>query len=127
MSLPDATSISRLLWRALALVCLLLGLIGVFLPVVPTVPFLIAAAWAGGRGWPALENWLLDHPHFGSHIRQWREAGAVPRRAKVLAIGMMSISAGLLVFLVPAPLAVKVIVPLLMAVVAVWLWLRPEP
>lgn len=119
--------IQRLLWRALALVFLALGLIGAFLPVLPTVPFLIAAAWAGGRGWPALESWLLDHPRFGTHIRQWRQAGAVPRRAKLAAIGMMSISAVGLVFLVELPMGVKLAVVLVMAAVAIWLWLRPEP
>src|SRR5262245_34246909 len=92
--------IQRLLWRVLAVVFVALGLLGAFLPVLATVPFLIAAAWAGGRGWPALEAWLLDHPRFGTHIRQWRQAGAVPRRAKLAAIGMMSVSALALVFVV---------------------------
>ncbi|MDO9355236.1 MAG: YbaN family protein [Solirubrobacteraceae bacterium] len=118
-------TISRLLWRALAVLCVVLGLIGVVLPGLPTVPFLIAAAWAGGRGWPALERWLLAHPQIGPPIRRWRERGAVPRRAKWAASLMMSASAVLLSF-TPAPLAVKVAVPLLMLAVAVWLWRRPE-
>lgn len=119
--------IATLLWRVLAVVFVVLGVIGAFLPILPTVPFLIAAAWAGGRGWPALERWLLDHPGYGVHIRQWREAGAVPRRAKLFAIGMMTISSVALLLFVDAPLAIKVVVPLVMAVVAVWLWMRPEP
>jgi uncharacterized protein len=118
--------ISRLAWRLLAVLFLLLGVLGILLPVVPTVPFIIAAAWAGGRGWPALELWLLDHPRFGSHIRGWRASGTVPRRVKVLAIGMMTVSAVGLT-LSGLPWALKVVVPLLMALVATWLWLRPEP
>lgn len=115
----------RLLWRALALLMLLLGLIGAVLPVMPTVPFLLVAAWAAGNGWPALEARLLSHAHFGPSIRNWRERGAVPRRAKWLATGMMSCSAVMLQFL-PLPLALQVGVPLVMAAVAWWLWRRPD-
>lgn len=118
--------LSRLAWRSLAVFFLFLGVLGIVLPVMPTVPFIIAAAWAGGRGWPALESWLLDHPRFGSHIRGWRTSGTVPRRAKVLAIGMMTVSA-VGVSLSGLPLALRVAVPLVMAAVATWLWLRPEP
>jgi len=118
--------IARWLWRLLAGVLLVLGVVGAFLPVLPTVPFLIAAAWAAGRGWPALEQWLLTHPRYGEHIRRWRESGAVPRRAKWAATTMMSASAVLLLF-IDIPLALKVGVPLVMAAVAIWLWRRPEP
>ena len=118
--------ISIFLWRTLAVLCIVLGLLGVVLPVVPTVPFLIAAAWAGGRGWPELEKWLLGHPTYGIHIQRWRQGGFVPRRAKLAAISMMAISAVALQFTgVPMPL--KIAVPLVMAAVATWLWRRPEP
>lgn len=116
---------AQLLWRALAAFSLLLAILGVVLPLLPTVPFLILAAWAGGKGWPALETWLLNHAHFGPGIRRWRESGAVPRRAKWLATVMMSCSA-IMLALTPAPLAVKVGVPAVMATVALWLWRRPE-
>ncbi|OWR05102.1 YbaN family protein [Roseateles puraquae] len=114
-----------LLWRALALLSVALGLIGIVLPGLPTVPFLLLAAWAGGKGWPALEAWLLNHPRHGPAIRRWRERGAVPRRAKWAATGMMGLSATALA-VSPAPLAVKLAVPAFMAAVALWLWTRPE-
>ncbi|KQV87547.1 YbaN family protein [Pelomonas sp. Root1237] len=118
-------ALARLLWRALAALSLVLAMIGVVLPVLPTVPFLLLAAWAAGKGWPALETWLLNHAHFGPGIRRWRERGAVPRRAKWLAVVMMACSAVML-GLTPAPLAVKIAVPAMMAAVAIWLWRRPE-
>lgn len=118
-------TLRSLLWRALALLSLVLGLIGILLPVLPTVPFLLLAAWAAGKGWPALETWLLNHTHFGPHIRRWRERGAVPRRAKWLASLMMLASATGLA-MTPLPLAVKIAVPAVMAAVAIWLWRRPE-
>jgi uncharacterized protein len=112
-------------WRLLAIISLLLGVIGMLLPVVPTVPFLIVSAWAGGKGWPALERWLLAQPHLGPAIIQWRLYGIVPKRAKYLAIGMMLLSAIMLQF-TTLMLWLKLTVPLIMLIVAVWLWLRPE-
>ncbi len=117
--------VTQLLWRILALACVALGMIGVLLPGLPTVPFLLVAAWAGGKGWPRLEAWLLAHPRYGVSIRNWRERGVVPRRAKWAASVMMTISGVVLAFS-PLALWVRVAVPVGMACVAVWLWRRPD-
>ena len=121
--LPRALTL--LLWRTLALACVALGMLGVVLPGLPTVPFLLVAAWAGGRGWPALEVWLLNHPKHGLAIRRWRDHGAVPRRAKWTASAMMVASTAVLA-VSALPLAAKLGVPAFMGCVAVWLWRRPE-
>lgn len=118
-------SVAITLWRVLALVCVALGLLGMALPVLPTVPFLIVAAWAGSRGWPRLEIWLLEHPRYGPPIRRWRDYGAVPRRAKWFASTMMLASSVGLAFL-SVPLWLKIGAPTMMAVVAIWLWSRPD-
>jgi uncharacterized protein len=119
------TSLRMLLWRALAVLALLLGFIGIFLPLLPTVPFVLLAAWAASHGWPALETWLLAHARFGPPLRRWRESGAVPRRAKWAATLAMGVSATILVLLAqPAWLKVGAITT--MAVVGTWLWRRPE-
>ncbi|MBI3346588.1 MAG: YbaN family protein [Burkholderiales bacterium] len=115
----------QLLWRSLALLSIALALAGVVLPVLPTVPFVLLAAWAAVKGWPALESWLLNHAHFGPAIRRWRDHGAVPRRAKWLASVMMTGSAVMLA-LTSLPLVAKIAVPAVMAAVAFWLWRRPE-
>ena len=115
-----------MLWRALAVVSLLAGVIGVFLPVVPTVPFVLVAAWAGSRGWPALEKWLLEHAVYGPPIRQWRERGAVSRRAKWFATVAMSCSA-VMIWWFPLPAWLPAAVCFVMFCVACWLWMRPEP
>lgn len=114
-----------LLWRILALACVVLALIGVVLPGLPTVPFLIVAAWAGGRGWPALEARVLAHPRYGPIVREWRERGSVPRRAKWVASTMMVASAVVMWFSAMPRWAVAGVCAV-MLVVAIWLWRRPE-
>lgn len=119
----------KLLWRIAAVVFLTFGIVGIFLPVLPTVPFVLAAAWCASKGWPALERWLLNHPQFGQSIRNWRNHGMVNRRAKWLATLTMAGSALLLQFL-PLPLwaePARLVVPLILLLVCLWLWQRPEP
>lgn len=117
--------LQMLLWRTGALLALLIGIVGIALPVLPTVPFLIVAAWAAGKGWPSLERWLLSHPRYGRGIRAWREHGIVPRKAKIAATIMMMGSAVLIQFTVE-PTWLRIGVPLTMLAVAIWLWRRPE-
>jgi uncharacterized membrane protein YbaN (DUF454 family) len=112
-------------WRTLALASVALGLVGVILPGLPSVPFLLVAAWAGGKGWPQLEVWLLNHPRHGPGIRRWRDHRAVPRRVKWLATATM-LSSTVLLALSSVPFHAKWGVPAFMALVAVWLWTRPE-
>lgn len=112
-------------WRALALISLVLGMIGIPLPVLPTVPFILLSAWAAGKGWPALEQRLLAHATLGPPILAWRQYGVVPRRAKYLASAMMLLSA-LLLQLSAAPLLLKLLLPCFLLLVAIWLWRRPE-
>ena len=114
-----------LLWRVLAVISLLLGLIGIPLPGLPTVPFMLLSAWAAGKGWPALEQRLLAHPKYGPALVQWRSHGIVSRKAKLLASVMMLASAGALQFSA-APFWLKLMLPLFLFAVAVWLWCRPE-
>ncbi|WP_454856719.1 YbaN family protein [Rhizobium binxianense] len=72
-----------------------IGLVGIFLPLLPTTPFLLLAAWLFSRSSPRLERWLFDHPWFGQPLRDWRRDGAISRRAKICAISLMGL--GLLV------------------------------
>ena len=118
--------IATLLWRAVTIVFVGLAMVGAALPVMPTVPFLLVAAWSAGKGWPAFEIWLLNHRHFGPPIVRWRQNGAVPRRAKWVSSLMMAGSAVGLQFFDQVPLWLRVAVPAVMLAVAVWMWLRPD-
>jgi hypothetical protein len=109
----------------LAVLSLALGIAGIFLPVLPTVPFLLLAAWAAGHSSPRLSRWLESHPRFGSQIRDWRRAGVVGRRAKWSATVVMSASAIATLLLLRDHWAALAVVAV-MACVLAWLWLRPE-
>ncbi len=87
-----AIDLMRYLYLFLGITFVALGFIGAFLPVLPTTPFLILAAACFARSSPRLEGWLLSHPRFGPVLVAWRENGAIPWKAKLFALGGMSIS-----------------------------------
>lgn len=116
----------RWLWLLLAYVALGLGIIGVFLPGLPTTPFVLLAAFAAARGSKRLHERLLAHRTFGPMIREWQATGAVNRRAKYWAIGMMAASSAIMFATAPKWWMAGIGTGI-MAVVGLWLWLRPEP
>lgn len=125
VSAPPPTRL-RWLWWLLAYASLGLGLVGIVLPGLPTVPFVLLAAYAAARGSRRLHAWLVGHPRFGALVRDWEREGAVSRRTKWLATGMMAACAALLFLAAPhAWMAAAGSVAML--VVAAWLWRRPEP
>lgn len=83
----------RVLLQGLGLVAVGLGIAGAFLPLLPTTPFLLLAAWCFAKANPAWEARLLAHPKAGPLIRQWREHGAIPVGAKRLAVALLIVSA----------------------------------
>jgi uncharacterized membrane protein YbaN (DUF454 family) len=114
-------------FMALGGLMLALGIIGAFLPVMPTTIFLILAAWFFGRSSPRLEAWMLNHPRFGLALRQWREQGAVPLRAKLMAV--VGIASGYALFWFgsrPSPVTAA-LVALFMVGAAIYVVSRPEP
>lgn len=112
-------------WLFVAYACLIVGLVGVALPLLPTTPFVLLAAFAAARGSPRLHAWLLHHRVFGGVIHDWSATRAVARRAKVAASVAMVVAAAAMAFTTPPVLTV--IGCAAMAAVATWLWLRPEP
>lgn len=93
----------RFLWIAFGFLFLGLGLVGAFLPLLPTVPFILLAAFCFARGSPAFERRLLDHPHFGPHIRAWRTHRAISRTGKRAAFVTFGISAVIGLLVLPGP------------------------
>lgn len=115
----------RWAWLLLAYASLGLGIVGIFVPGLPTTVFILLAAYAAARGSERLHDWLLAHPLFGPMIRDWQAHGAVARHAKWTATATMLVCAAIM--LLAAPRWAAYVGIACMATVAVWLWLRPEP
>lgn len=102
---------------------LALAVLGAFLPILPTVPFVILAAFLFAKGNPELEKRLVEHPVFGPHIVAWRERGAISSKGKFFALLTFACSAVIgFVFLQP-PLAY---IPATVALIGgTWIATRP--
>lgn len=79
----------RTFWFACGIVAMGLGILGAFLPVLPTTPFMLLAAACFARSSPRLHRWIVEHPTFGPPVRDWQAHGAISRRAKTMAITAM--------------------------------------
>ena len=118
-------SLRRLAYLGLAYGCVGLGAAGIVLPLLPTTPFLLVAAWAAPKSSPRVEAWLYEHPHFGPPLRAWHEQRAVPRRAKWIAC-LLLLSSWLVLWLSTDSPIVPVITGLLFMGVATFLVTRPD-
>ncbi|EAQ27733.1 hypothetical protein NAP1_09072 [Erythrobacter sp. NAP1] len=80
----------RWLYLVSGIICVALGAIGAVLPLMPTVPFLLLAAFCFARSNPEWERRILADPRWGPQIRDWRERRAISRKAKVASVAAMS-------------------------------------
>jgi len=113
----------RVLWAAAGTLALIAGIVGIFVPLLPTTPFVLLAAFCFSRGSERCERWLLEHPRFGPMVRDWRARRAVPLRAKQFATVMMAAGSVWAGFMLPSRAAW---LPALVCTgVAVWLWRLP--
>lgn len=109
-----------------AYLCAGLGIIGAFLPVLPTTPFLLLAVWAAARGSPELHRWLYEHPRFGPPLIAWEEKGAVSRSSKAVGCTLMAVSWVIMV-LITDTWVVPAITGVLFMSVSTFLITRPVP
>lgn len=92
----------RVLCAALGTLFVVVGLVGIFLPVLPTTPFLLLAAACYARSSRRIHGWLLQHAHFGPLIREWHEHRSMPYRAKRRALWLLALSFAIsIAFFVP--------------------------
>ena len=106
--IPDAqlhpSLLVRMVLLALGSIALLLGIIGIFLPGLPTTPFILVAAACYARASERFYHWLLRNPTFGPLISEWRRHRSIPWRVKMTAIALMAATLSIsIVFFVPWP------------------------
>lgn len=115
----------RQLFLLAGLTALALGSIGVVLPLLPTVPFMILAAFCFANSSPRLEKWLVDHKTFGPHIQNWRKGRAITRKGKWAATVAFAASCIISLIFARMPWALA---PFAAALIGgTWIWTRAEP
>lgn len=110
---------------AAGFVLLSVGCLGIVLPLLPTTPFLIAAAACFSRSSPRFERWLVSHPSLGNPIRAWRTSRAIPTGAKFLAIISMGVGFAALVMNGNTPNTLKLIIAAILGLCAIFIISRP--
>ena len=106
--------------------CLGLGFIGIFLPIVPTTPFVLLAAFCFSRGSNNLHRWLLEQKTFGPLIRDWQQYGVIRRRGKLAATAMIVLVMGYTIFFATSLLLLKVFLTVTAVGVMGFIWSRPS-
>lgn len=105
--------------------CTGLGVAGIFIPLLPTVPLLLLAAACFARSSARYHAWLLDHPRLGPLIAAYRANDGIPLRAKVLAIATLWLSISLSLFVSSPPLGLRLVLLGLAAAVTLYLLRQP--
>lgn len=115
----------RWLWAFVGVVCVAIGAIGIVLPLLPTTPFLLLAAYCFARSSPRLHDWLLSHPSFGPLINNWDRYGSIDRPTKRIAVIVivLTLSITLAIGVPWWALAVQVVV---LAIATTFILTRPE-
>ena len=114
----------RAFWILIGCVSVACGVAGVVLPLVPTTPFMLLAAFAFARSSPRLYNKLLAHPQFGPIIRNWRRDGSIDRRSKILALIVMAACICISLYM-RVPSYLMLIQVLVLGAVAMFILTRP--
>ena len=117
---------ARLAALLLAYLFLVLALVGVFLPGLPTVPFLLLTAFFAARGSDRLHRWLYAHPRLGKLLIDWEQQRAVSRTSKVIAV-LMLVASWIIMYLRIDSTWVMAVIALLFVTISIYLVSRPEP
>jgi uncharacterized membrane protein YbaN (DUF454 family) len=116
----------RLLWIGLGYLAIGFGTAGLFLPILPTTPFALLAAFCFSKGSPRLHQWLRAHPRFGPYIRNWEAHRVIPLHAKIIATAVAGISIGMVLYSADMASWIKGLLGLTVIAVFIWIWTRPS-
>lgn len=115
----------RVIWLTLGSLSVVAGFAGIFLPVLPTVPFLLLAAFLFGKSSKTAHDWLISHKAFGPAIRDWQQSGAISRKSKFLsAVSMLAVLA--ISILLNIPVLIVLIQVVILLAVSYFIWTRPD-
>lgn len=107
-------------------VFLILGIVGIFLPLLPATPFLLLTAFCFSKGSPRFHHWLLNHEYLGKPIKDWERNGVIRRPAKILTVVMLSFSGIFLILKNDVHYLIKSVFILVAISITIFVWSRPE-
>jgi len=110
------------LWFIAGTICLVLGAIGIVLPILPTTPFLLASAACYYKSSPKMHKWLLNNKWFGEYIKNYQEGKGIPRKTKLIALTVLWVTIGIsTIFFLDQILPLFLVLPMqiIMTIVAV--------
>lgn len=114
----------RVLLIILGWICVVLATLGVVLPLLPTTPFLLLAAWCFARSSPRFHHWLLHRSWFGSYLRHWQQHRALPKGAKPKAVALILVTFAVSIYFVPS-LWVRILLLCMMFMLLIMMWRLP--
>ena len=123
---PHDSRVVRALLLAAGTLCVALGVIGIFVPVLPTTPFLLLAAACYARASERFYLWLVRNPTFGPTIREWRRHRSIPYRTKVVAIALMTGTIAVSIALLARYPLAQAALAVIGVVVGAWLYRIPS-
>jgi uncharacterized membrane protein YbaN (DUF454 family) len=112
----------RYTFNAIGILSLVVGIIGIVTPVLPTTPFILLSGYCFARGSERLHNWILSHRYFGPMIISFREERRIPLKIKIFASLMIAVSMSITAFFIVPLLAVKIGMGIVGVAVIVYIW-----
>ena len=116
----------RIIFFTLGWIFFGLGLVGAFLPVLPTTPFMILALFMFAKSSERFHYWLYHHRVFGSHLQLWHKYRIIPVKAKIMSVSMMSLSLLYIIFFTPLPMWLMIVTGLSMGSGAWFVLTKPS-
>ncbi len=116
----------KLIYLTVGWTSLALGIIGAFLPVLPTTPFVLLSAFCFSKSSKKFHDWLLSHPTFGPDIRNWQEHGVIRLKAKYSATFLIILSFSITLIFIPIPEHAKWLLVIVGVSVLTFIWSRPS-
>lgn len=115
----------KMVWLIFGFTALILAIIGIILPLLPTVPFLLLTAFCFARSSEKIHKWLLNHPKYGPPIHNWQNSGSISVKSKKLATVCMLIALIIPIYLGLSWLIVSTQIFVLVCVL-IFIWSRPS-
>lgn len=116
----------KILFQLFAHLFLIIGIIGIFVPILPTTPFLLLATYLYSKSNPKIYRFILNHKYLGPPVKDWQERGVVGVKAKILATTMIALVAFFRIPFLEVHLIIKVLAEIILISLIIFLISRPS-